>query len=353
MSARAFVMAGGGTGGHVIPGLAVARELAARGHKPLFVGTRQGMEARLVPAAGFPIEWIQIGGLKGLGLLRRLRTVFELPGSVWRALRILRRAGAAGVFSMGGYVAAPVVIAAALRRTPVILMEPNAVPGMTNRRLARFARRALVSFEEALPYFPPGSAEPAGLPVRAEFFAIPDKTPAEPPVLLVTGGSRGSRSLNHAVRDLIPRLDFPLRIVLQTGRDHYEEMKSLASEQVEIVPFLDDMPAAFAGADILLCRSGAGAVAELAAAGKPAILVPYPYAADDHQMANARALERAGAAAVIADRALTGERLHQTLLACLAPGHLKQMSAAARTLAKPGAAARAAGLLEEFAEAKN
>ena len=146
MSKRVFVMAGGGTGGHVIPGIAVARELAVRGHQPLFIGTRAGMESRLVPAAGFPIEWVEAGGLKGLSLVERARTVVELPGSVWNARRILRDHQAAGVFSMGGYAAAPVVLAAALSGTPVVLMEPNAMPGMTNRRMARFARRALVRF---------------------------------------------------------------------------------------------------------------------------------------------------------------------------------------------------------------
>jgi UDP-N-acetylglucosamine--N-acetylmuramyl-(pentapeptide) pyrophosphoryl-undecaprenol N-acetylglucosamine transferase len=354
MPSRVFVMAGGGTGGHVIPGIAVARELAARGHQPLFIGTHQGMEARLVPAAGFPIEWIAIGGLKGLGLLRRARTAAQLPTSVWRARRILSQHRAAGVFSMGGYAAGPVVIAAALARLPVVLMEPNAMPGLTNRRLARFARRALVSFPEAIPFFPTGRAEIAGLPVRPEFFALPRKPRSSPPVVLVTGGSRGSRTLNYATRDLLPLLaGLPLRIILQTGSDMHAELAPLAAGNIDVRPFLDDMPTAFAQADLIVCRSGAGAVAELAAAGKPAILVPYPYAADDHQMANARALERAGAARVVPDKEFDGPRMLREIQSALENGNLESMAAAARSLARPGAAARAAALLEEYAEANS
>lgn len=354
MDQRVFIMAGGGTGGHVIPGIAVARELAARGYRPVFVGTREGMEARLVPAAGFPIEWVEIGGLKGLSLIRRARTLVELPISIWKAFRILTSRKAAGVFSMGGYAAAPVVLAAALSGTPVVLMEPNAMPGMTNRRMARFARRALVSFPEALPYFPAGRAEITGLPVREEFFALPEKPRSHPPVVLVTGGSRGSRTLNFATRDLIPLLQQPIKIIWQTGREmHAELAEAVRHPMVETVPFIDDMPAAFAKADLLVCRSGAGAVAELGAAGKPAILVPYPFAADDHQMANARAMERAGGARVVPDREMDGPRMLREIQACLEAGTLENMGRAARAQAKPGAAARAAALLEEYAGTKS
>lgn len=354
MEKRVFVMAGGGTGGHVIPGIAVARELVHRGHQPVFIGTRGGMEARLVPAAGFPIEWVEIGGLKGLSLVRRARTAFELPGSVWDARRILKDRHAAGVFSMGGYAAAPVVLAAALCGTPIVLMEPNAMPGMTNRRMAHLANRALVSFNEAMPYFPFERVEIAGLPVRAEFFALPLKPRSAPPVVLVTGGSRGSRTLNHAILGLIPLLNQPVKIILQTGRDMFDEMNAaIGHPNITVVPFIDDMPGIFAQTDLIVCRSGAGAVAELAAGGKPAILVPYPHAADDHQMANARAMERAGGARVVADKEMNGPRLLQEIEACLADSNLESMARAARAQAKPGAAARAATLLEEYAEAKN
>ncbi|MBM3767189.1 MAG: undecaprenyldiphospho-muramoylpentapeptide beta-N-acetylglucosaminyltransferase [Acidobacteria bacterium] len=348
---RVFVMAGGGTGGHVIPGIAVARELKSRGHGAVFVGTREGMEAKLVPQAGFPIEWISIGGIKGLGLLRKLRTLLELPRSVWTARGILRRHNAAGVFSMGGYAAAPVVMAAALTGTPVVLMEPNAMPGMTNRRLARFASMALVSFDDALQYFPEGRAELAGLPVRDEFFRIQPRPLAKPARVLVTGGSRGARTLNLAAKGLAGVSD--IAVTLQTGRDMFENVTAdCKGTCIDVAAFIDDMPLAFAETDLVVCRSGAGAVAELAAAGKPAILVPYPYAADDHQMANARAMERAGAARVIADKECTRERLAREVENCLQPQTLAAMSAAAKSRAMPGASARAADLLEQYAGTK-
>ena len=164
-----FVMAGGGTGGHVIPALAVARELRARGHSPLFIGTRRGMEAKLVPPENFPIEWIEIGGLNRVGLRRTASTMAQLPVSVWQASRMLDRARPAAVFSMGGYVAGPVLLAALWKQIPVVMMEPNAIPGLTHRRLARFVARALVSFPETTRWFPAGRAEVTGRPVREEF----------------------------------------------------------------------------------------------------------------------------------------------------------------------------------------
>src|SRR5580700_8270270 len=168
-------MAGGGSGGHVIPALAVARELRARGHAVRFIGTRRGMEAKLVPPENFPIEWIEIGGLKRVGLRKTLSTLTELPASVWQAARMLDRASPAAVFSLGGYVAGPVLLAALWKRLPVVVMEPNAIPGFTHRRLARFVARALISFPETARWFPKGRTEVTGLPVRSEFFEVPPK----------------------------------------------------------------------------------------------------------------------------------------------------------------------------------
>jgi UDP-N-acetylglucosamine--N-acetylmuramyl-(pentapeptide) pyrophosphoryl-undecaprenol N-acetylglucosamine transferase len=339
-----FLMAGGGTGGHVIPGIAVARELQARGHKPVFVGTARGLETKLVPAAGFPLELIDIGSLQGQGRMRQVKTLLQLPVSVARCVALTKRLHVAGVFSMGGYAAGPVGVAAALRRLPLLLMEPNAMPGLTNRYMARFSRRALVSFEEAMPYFPVGNAELTGLPVRKEFFALPPKPRGERLEILVTGGSRGARRLNQAIKGLAPWLaGQPVRVVLQAG----VEAEDIPG--VSVTPFINDMPAAFAAADLVICRAGAGAVAELAAAGKPAILVPYPYAADDHQAKNAQALERKGAARMIRDAECTPERLRTEITALLEPGVLEKMSAAVRGFARPGAAERAADLLEECA----
>ena len=350
-----FLMAGGGTGGHVIPALAVAKELRKRGHEVLFAGTREGLEARLVPAAGFDIEWIEIGGLKRVGAVQVFRTLGQLPVSVMQASRLIGSRRPAAVFSMGGYAAGPVVLAAWLRRLPVVVMEPNAMPGMTNRKMGRFAARALLSFPEATRYFPPGRSEITGLPVRAEFFEIRPKPRAGVFTVLITGGSRGSRTLNKAARESWPLFKeavLPVRFIHQTGSEAWAGLETefkTSGLEGDVAPFLDDMPAAFAAADIIVCRSGASAVAELAAAGKPSILVPFPFAADDHQLRNAEAMARAGAARLAPDNEMTGRRLFDELTGLAAEaGVLERMGAAARSLARPGAAQRAAGILEEL-----
>lgn len=351
-----FLMAGGGTGGHVIPALAVARELRRRGHLPFFVGTQHGIEARLVPADGFPIEWIKVGGLNRVGPTQGLRTLWQIPGSVVRVLGVIEERRPGAVFSIGGYVAGPPMAAALLRRIPMVLMEPNAVAGMTNRWMGRFVRRALVNFEETVSQFPRGKTEVAGLPVREEFFAIPPKPRTRDLTLLITGGSRGSRRLNEASRESWPLFrssGLPVRILHQSGQEGHaalEQEFSASGLDGEIVPFIHDMPAAFAQADLIVCRSGAGTVAELTAAGKPAILVPFPFAADQHQLRNAEALARAGAARLVLDQEFSGERLfHEVLAITSKAGLLERMGMAARALARLGAAQRAADLLEELA----
>jgi UDP-N-acetylglucosamine--N-acetylmuramyl-(pentapeptide) pyrophosphoryl-undecaprenol N-acetylglucosamine transferase len=348
----AFVMAGGGTGGHVIPALAVARELRNRGHLVHFIGTRRGMEAKLVPAADFPIEWIEIGGLNRVGLRQTLTTLVELPVSVWQAARMLDRLKPAAVFSTGGFVAGPVLLAALWKRIPVVVMEPNAVPGYTHRKLARFVARALVSFPETARWFPAATPEVTGLPVREEFFAIWPKPRGETLTVLITGGSQGSRTLNRAAEESWPLWEIDVRLIQQTGARAYEELAPLfraARVQGEIKPFLEDMAGAFAAADLVVSRAGMGTVSELAAAGKPSILVPLPTASDQHQLRNAEALEKAGAARLILDQDLTGARLAEEVTRLAAePGKLQQMGEAARAFAKPDAAQRAAMVLESF-----
>lgn len=351
-----FLMAGGGTGGHVIPLLAVARELRKRGHSPIFVGTRRGLEAKLVPPESFPIEWIEIGGLNRVGFRQILQTLWQLPISTLHAFRLISRYRAAAVFSLGGYVGGPVTAAAWLHRIPMVLMEPNAIPGFANRRVARFVTKALVNFEETAKYFPAGRTTHTGLPVREEFFSLPVKPRGETFSLLITGGSRGSRTLNQAARDswrLFRESGIRIRIVHQTGPEAFEEMRAEFARsglEGEIVPFIADMPAAFADADLVVCRAGAGAVSELAAAGKPSILSPFPFAADQHQLRNAEAFSRVGAALLVLDRDMTGAYLFKevTRLAST-PGALESMGAAARSMARPHAAERAADLLEELA----
>jgi len=351
-----FLMAGGGTGGHVIPALAVARELSRRGHQPFFVGIPAGLEAKLVPAAGFSIEWIEIGGLKRVGPAQTLRTLWQLPLSTWRLLRLLKARRPAAVFSLGGYVAGPAMLAAWLRRIPIVVMEPNVLPGMTNRWMGRLISRALISFPESARYFPPGRTELAGVPVRPEFFALPPKPRERTLTVLLTGGSQGSRRLNTAGRQswsLFREAGFPIRIIHQTGPEacpEFERQFERAGLEGEVVPFIQDMPAAFAQADLVVCRSGAGAVAELAAAGKPSILVPFPFAADNHQWRNAEVLARAGAARLVADQEFTGRRFFEELTALASePDLLLRMGEAARRLARPRTAQRAADILEELA----
>lgn len=353
MKLATLVMAGGGTGGHVIPALAVARELRERGHSVRFIGTRRGIEAKLVPPEGFSIDWIEIGGLKRVGIRRKLATLAELPGSVWQAARMLDRACPAAIFSMGGFVAGPVLLAALWKRVPVVVMEPNAVPGFTHRRVARFVARALVSFPETARWFPQGRAEVTGLPVRREFFAVPIKPRSGTFTVLITGGSQGSRTLNRAVAESWPLWGKnSVRLLHQTGPAPYEEIASRfrrSGAVGEIAPFLTDMPGAFAQADLVVSRAGMGTVSELAAAGKPSILVPLPTSSDQHQLRNAKAFEAAGAARLVPDSEMNGVRLTEEVQRLSGEsGVLERMGQAARAFAKPDAAARAADILESF-----
>src|SRR6185295_393243 len=351
-----FVMAGGGTGGHVVPALAVARELTTRGHSVRFIGTQRGLESTLVPEAGFPIEWIEIGGLKRVGLRRTISSLGVLPRSVWHAARMLENPRPAAVFSTGGYVAGPVLLAAGLKKIPVVIIEPNAIPGFTHRRMARFVSRALVTFPETARWFPNGRTEVTGLPVREEFFHVPPKPRGATLTVLITGGSQGSRTLNRAVEQswpLWPRGG--VRLIHQTGASAFAEIEPrfhAAGVEGELHAFLHDMPRAFTEADLVISRSGMGAVSELAAAGKPSILVPFPTASDQHQLRNAEAMERAGAAKLIADSEMTGARLVKEVTQIVSDTDLlERMGRAARAFAKPGAARRAAEVLEGYLNA--
>jgi UDP-N-acetylglucosamine--N-acetylmuramyl-(pentapeptide) pyrophosphoryl-undecaprenol N-acetylglucosamine transferase len=347
-----FLLTGGGTGGHVIPALAVGRELRRRGHAVFFVGTQRGIEGRLVPAEGFELKKVEVGGLNRVGLRQKILTMLRLPLTVWQCRSYVKQAAA--VFSMGGYVAGPATLAALISRVPLVVMEPNAVPGFTNRAIGRWVSRALISFSETARFFPAGRTELTGLPVRDEFFQLPPKPRGEVFHLLITGGSQGSRTLNRAARESWPLFrnsGMKVRIVHQTGAAGFEETRDEFAKtglDGEVVRFITDMPAAFAAADLVVCRSGAGAVSELCAAGKPSVLAPFPFAADDHQTRNAEAMQRNGAAVLTRDQDLTGERLFAAVSELAASnGALERMAEAARKMARPGAAARAADVLEE------
>ena len=353
-----FVIAAGGTGGHVLPGLEVARELRARGHDCCFVGTPRGLEGRLVPAAGFPIEFVAAGAWKQVSMARRFRTFVDMPRALIAAREILERRRPAAVLGLGGYASGPIMLMALARAVPVVVLEPNAKPGLANRLAGPFAAWALLGFAEAGEYFPDERQEVSGIPIRKEFFHLPARVHRDPFTVLVTGGSQGSRRINQAVlaaaRTWADDRRLPgIRLLHQTGEKGFQEVRSAyeaAGIDVEVSAFLDDMPRAFLEADVVVCRAGASAVAELNAAGKASILVPYPFAADQHQLRNAEAMQQAGAARLVLDEELTAERLTAEIANLLEnPGRLEQMEAGARSRALSGAARRAADRLESLA----
>ena len=410
------LMVAGGTGGHIFPALAVAEELRARGksaNRPYeieFLGTHRPLEAKLIPAAGFPLRAVEAAGLKGIGGIRKLRNLLVLPRTAIAVARILREFRPRVVLGVGGYLAGPVMLEAALARIPTILIEPNARPGLTNRLLAPFVRAAAVGFAETARVYGK-KAHATGLPVRRAFLEIPPRQHTGAFTILVVGGSQGSRAINQAMAASLPLLNvaptfrsaqggnaatpdvgassagpwpnavrsytpgagikpgatpgatsvvapqhtaFPagIRIVHQTGEHDYNEVCQTYQERglpAEVYAFIDDMPGALAQADLVISRAGANAVAELAAAGRAAILIPFPGATDQHQLENARAMERAGAARVIVQAELTPERLAGEIRELMAdPATLEKMEVCARSLARPDAAARIADLVEGF-----
>jgi UDP-N-acetylglucosamine--N-acetylmuramyl-(pentapeptide) pyrophosphoryl-undecaprenol N-acetylglucosamine transferase len=349
------ILAGGGTGGHVIPALAIADELKKHyAAEVLFVGTARGIENRLVPAAGFPLRLVKVGALKNVSLTTRLKTAFDLPRAVWDSRQILSQFAPEVVIGVGGYASGPAMLAAALRGIPTLAFEPNVVPGFANRVIASMVTTAAVHFEETGRYF--RRFEVTGVPVREAFFAIAPKATRATPTLLVFGGSQGAHAINQAIIQCLPdlRKQLPeIHIIHQTGERDYNDAQAAyqrAGFAAEVYPFISDMPAFFARADLLLCRSGASTVAEITAAGKPAVFVPFPRAADDHQRVNAQALERAGAAVVLEETKLNEIWLVDTLSALLAdPGRLASMSEAARRLAHPNAARDIAAMAAQIA----
>jgi UDP-N-acetylglucosamine--N-acetylmuramyl-(pentapeptide) pyrophosphoryl-undecaprenol N-acetylglucosamine transferase len=341
------ILAGGGTGGHVIPALAIANELKkSYGAEVLFIGTARGIENRLVPAAGYPLQLVRVGALKNVSLMTRAKTAFDLPRAVWDASRMLNEFAPDVVIGVGGYASGPAMLAAVVKHIPTLAFEPNVVPGFANRVVARFVSGAAVHFEETAKYF--RHAEVTGVPVRQAFFEIPvlsNEKRGGALTVLVFGGSQGAHAINEAMIRCLPELrrQAPgIHIIHQTGeRDYNDALAAYASfgESAEVSKFIEDMPAAFARADLVVCRSGASTVAEITAAGKPAIFVPFPRAADDHQRVNAEALARVGAAVVVEESKLEGVWLAETIAALLGdPRRLQAMSEAARELAHPNAA---------------
>lgn len=350
------IIAGGGTGGHVIPALAIGQELKSRyGCEVAFVGTARGIETKLVPAAGFELKLIDVGQLNRVSLATRLKTLVRLPLSIGEAWRILDDFKPEVVISVGGYASGPAVIAAVMRGTPVLIFEPNYVPGFANRKVARWAKAAAVHFEETGRWFK--NAEVTGVPVRRAFFEVPARPTGARPTLLLFGGSQGARALNRVLVESAAELKARvpgLRIIHQTGQPEYEKIAEAyraAGVEVEASAFINDMPAKFAEADLIVCRSGASTVAEVAAAGKAAIFVPLPTAADDHQRFNAASLAEKGAAVLLPEAELTQERFVNEVAALIIDRkRLDEIGAAARGLAHENAAGRIAEMAVGLAE---
>ena len=349
MSGTVLIMAGG-TGGHVFPALALARLLRNAQHRVVWLGTRQGLEARVVPADGFPVEWLTVGGLRGKGATTLLKAPFVLIRSLWQALVVMRRHRPAVVVGLGGFVTGPGGLAAWLSGRPLLIHEQNAVAGFTNRCLAPLAREVLTAFPAAFPVR--GKVRLIGNPVRDDIANLPPPaqrfTAREGALrLLVVGGSLGAARLNTVVPQALATLargqDLPqFEVRHQCGEKHLEAAQRSYAEAgvaAQLSAFIADMAEALAWADIAICRAGALTVAELAAAGLGAVLVPYPHAVDDHQTHNARYLVDAGAAFCVADAALTPDALVK-ILTGLSPGRqkLQTMAEAARSVAKPDAA---------------
>ena len=355
MKKTLLVMAGG-TGGHVFPGLAVADLLKSRGWNVVWMGNPDGMEAKLVPSRGYEMAWVRFGALRGKGLMRKLSLPFNLLSGCWQAFREIRRVKPDVVLGMGGYITVPGGLMAALTGRPLVVHEQNSIAGLANRMLAKIARRVVCGFPGAL-----SKSVWAGNPVRRE---IADLTPPaermaarletdEPLRLLVLGGSLGAAALNEMVPKgvaLLPENERPV-IVHQAGAKHLAQLEKNYEEagvRANCVAFVDDMAGAYEWADLVICRAGALTVAELAAAGIASILVPFPFAVDDHQTSNARFLALAGGAVLLPQNEMTPEAV--SLLRNYSRGQLLQMAEKARALAKPDAAAEVARVCEEIAQ---
>lgn len=365
------LIAAGGTGGHIFPALAVAEELRARTKRERepqaqagtsvesdiqFLGTRRGLESRLIPAAGFNLRTIEATGLKGIGGWRKVRNLLVLPRTAVETAQVLREFQPDVVVGLGGYLAGPVMLEAAVKDIPTVLFEPNALPGFTNRVLAPVVRLAAVGFEEAAAFYGT-KARLTGHPVRKAFYRIPAKEHRPPYTVLVLGGSQGSKTINAAViktAELISSQGLNWAIIHQTGERDFDAVQKAYRELgfgAEVCAFIEDVPQAFARTDVVVCRAGAMTVAELAAAGKAAVLIPFPEAADQHQRANALVLVRMGAARLIEQHELTPDRLLGEIESLLRdPKELAAAEQRGCSLARPDAAERIADLVEGLAE---
>jgi UDP-N-acetylglucosamine--N-acetylmuramyl-(pentapeptide) pyrophosphoryl-undecaprenol N-acetylglucosamine transferase len=346
------IIAGGGTGGHLFPGIAIAEELKGRdtGNEILFVGTERGIEARLLPGLGWHVRFISAEGIKGRGTSSRIRAVFKLVPGIFESLKVIRGFKPDVVIGVGGYASAPLLTAARVLGIKTAIHEQNALPGMTNRLLGKFVDRVFVSFPGSSTFFPGRKVKVSGNPLRKGIFeGLKEPSPQPSPkgrgrTVLIFGGSLGAHRINTAALEMIRLLSRPegWRIIHQTGERDLEEVREgyrKAGWDADIRPFIDDMASAYRDADLVICRAGATTIAELTVVGKPSILIPYPFAADDHQRVNAEVLVKTGGALMVLEKELTGERLASEVKRLLGDREmLKVMGDGARRLARVDAA---------------
>lgn len=352
-----LLIAGGGTGGHVFPAIAVAQEWLSRGRERsvVLVGTQRGLEMKLVPQAGLPLETLRVAGLKGKGGTTLIKNLAMLGPAMLDARRVLRRHRPVAAFGVGGYAAGPMMLATWFARVPNIIFEPNAEPGLTNKLLAKVSRRIAVGYEISTQLWK-NKAVLTGCPVRPEFFSITPRPLQTPFRLLITGGSQGALPINRTFVDAMDRLASrknELSIVHQTGERDYNAVRTAYARReihAEVVPFLTNMAERFAWADIIVCRAGAITAAEIAAAGRAAIFIPFGAATDSHQLRNAQEMQRAGAGRLLTETELTAERLADEVFSLLDhPEQIAAQSRAARNLARPHATCDIVNLIEEAA----
>ncbi|RKG53154.1 undecaprenyldiphospho-muramoylpentapeptide beta-N-acetylglucosaminyltransferase [Corallococcus sp. AB011P] len=345
------LIAGGGTGGHLFPGIALAEEVVTRhpANEVVFVGTEKGLEARVVPKEGYPLELVKVQGLKGKGLIGLLKGLIALPLAFLASFRILSRHKPDVVVGVGGYASGPVVLAAWLMGIPTAIQEQNALPGLTNKVLGRIVKVVFTSFEEARNHFPEAKVQMIGNPIRKKLMDnyLRSSSAHEKFSVLIFGGSLGARGLNNRVLEALDSLGDvkgQLDIVHQTGKLDLESVKKGYADKgfadvAQVVEFIDDMSSAYAKADLVICRAGATSLAELTVCKKASILVPFPHATDNHQEVNARALVDVGAAIMFRESELTGAKLAETLRGLMTdPAKLKQMAKKAGILGRPAAA---------------
>jgi UDP-N-acetylglucosamine--N-acetylmuramyl-(pentapeptide) pyrophosphoryl-undecaprenol N-acetylglucosamine transferase len=350
-----LLIAGGGTGGHVFPAIAIAQEWLSRGkeREVVLVGTQRGIEMKLVPAAGLPLETIRVAGLKGKSGTTLLKNLAILGIGLADGFGVLRRQKPTVAFGVGGYAAGPMLFATWLRRIPIVIFEPNAEPGLTNKVLALLAQRIATGYAVSAQGWG-ARAVVTGCPVRPEFFVVQPRKPENPFRLLVTGGSQGALPINRAfmeAAELLAKRKTEMQIVHQTGERDYNNVRAAYARhemQVEVLPFLTNMAERFAWADMIVCRAGAITAAEVAAAGRAAIFIPFGKATDSHQLRNAQEMTNAGAGRLIAEPELSAERLTKEIFSLLdQPREIEALATKARSLAHPEAVREIVDLIEE------